>query len=179
MEKCISRCRVVHEAIYDSGGGSGGAKGHGDTAETSKTIASGKVGAKSSTASAAAAPGEAVATAIRGTPPGRGSGAGLGLVVPARARTPVWMGVVDAALLSLLRGFSRAKRCSTEGRALMSMDLQARWKAFFMEGLGREFLKEMEGMGKGREVRIDTFIVACAEGLAADEKEPRSRVCWS
>ncbi|CAN0476750.1 unnamed protein product, partial [Hapterophycus canaliculatus] len=44
--------------------------------------------------------------------------------VPARARRLVWRGVVDALLLSLLRGFSRAPRCSTEGRALMSMDLQ-------------------------------------------------------
>ncbi|CAN0189021.1 unnamed protein product [Scytosiphon promiscuus] len=45
--------------------------------------------------------------------------------VPARARRLVWRGVVDALLLSLLKGFSRAPRCSTEGRALMSMDLQA------------------------------------------------------
>ena len=62
-----------------------------------------------------------------------GGGGGGGVVdapettalVPARARRLVWRGVVDGLLLSLLRGFSRAKRCSTEGRALMSMDLQA------------------------------------------------------
>lgn len=48
------------------------------------------------------------------------------LLVPTRARELAWRGVVDATLLSLLRGFSRAKRCSTEGRALMSMDLQVR-----------------------------------------------------
>ncbi|CAN0269283.1 unnamed protein product, partial [Ectocarpus fasciculatus] len=48
----------------------------------------------------------------------------VGSVVPARARRLVWRGVVDALLLSLLRGFSRVRRCSTEGRALMSMDLQ-------------------------------------------------------
>ncbi|CAM9515699.1 unnamed protein product [Discosporangium mesarthrocarpum] len=45
--------------------------------------------------------------------------------MPLRARGVVWKNVVNAALLSLLRGFSRVGRCSTEGRALMSMDLQA------------------------------------------------------
>ena len=45
-------------------------------------------------------------------------------MVPMRAREMAWRGVVEAALMSLLRGFSRVERCSTEGRALMSMDLQ-------------------------------------------------------
>lgn len=169
VERCIARCRVVHEAMYASGAGSGGAKGHSPTVGTSKTMASGKVGAKSPTV-AADAPGEAVATTTRGTSPGRGNGegngaglgGGLGSVVPARARTPAWMGVVDAALLSLLRGFSRAKRCSTEGRALMSMDLQARLEAchVFMGGLerGEGFPEELMEWGKGREVRIGAVV---------------------
>ncbi|CAN0180707.1 unnamed protein product [Ectocarpus sp. 13 AM-2016] len=60
---------------------------------------------------------------------GAGGGAAdgtVGSVIPTRARRLVWCRVVDALLLSLLRGFSRVRRCSTEGRALMSMDLQAR-----------------------------------------------------
>eukprot|EP00904_Undaria_pinnatifida_P002484 jgi/Undpi1/12236/HiC_scaffold_5.g01912.m1 len=56
---------------------------------------------------------------------GGGGGGGIPALVPMRAREMAWRGVVDAALMSLLRGFSRVKRCSTEGRALMSMDLQA------------------------------------------------------
>lgn len=73
---------------------------------------------------------------IAGTPAGTGNVSGpAGLSsptgqgsreVPARSRGPVWTGVLEATLLALLRGFSRVKRCSTEGRALMSMDLQVR-----------------------------------------------------
>lgn len=55
------------------------------------------------------------------SPVGRGADA---TVVPARARGLAWRGVVEATLLAMLRGFSRVTRCSTEGRALMSMDLQ-------------------------------------------------------
>ena len=59
---------------------------------------------------------------------GGGGGGGIPALVPMRAREMAWRGVVDAALMSLLRGFSRVKRCSTEGRALMSMDLQVGYR---------------------------------------------------
>lgn len=35
----------------------------------------------------------------------------------------VWEDLIDGSYLSLLEGFSKVKFCSTEGRALMSMDL--------------------------------------------------------
>lgn len=74
--------------------------------------------------------GVSVSNGHSGAPRGSSGGGGVGVPgtaasVPARARRLVWRGVVDGLLLSLLRGFSHAKRCSTEGRALMSMDLQA------------------------------------------------------
>lgn len=36
----------------------------------------------------------------------------------------IWTEVVQAAMGALLEAFARVEKCSTEGRALMSMDLQ-------------------------------------------------------
>ena len=43
--------------------------------------------------------------------------------LPASLRRIAWEAVVNSAYSSLLEGFSRVAHCSTEGRALMSIDL--------------------------------------------------------
>ncbi|CAB1113338.1 unnamed protein product [Ectocarpus sp. CCAP 1310/34] len=143
VEEWITRCLLIRGAIYppsqtppsppppppDAGNGS-------SPDADSATTAVDAPAAAAAAAVAAAAGTERSATDRRGRG-GRGGSAGsggagggtadgtVGSVIPARARRLVWRRVVDALLLSLLRGFSRVRRCSTEGRALMSMDLQA------------------------------------------------------
>ncbi|CAM9784337.1 unnamed protein product, partial [Phaeothamnion confervicola] len=58
---------------------------------------------------------------------GRGGGgvAALSVPLPPAAQRRAWAEAVQAIMETLVEGFSRAKSCSTEGRALMSMDLQA------------------------------------------------------
>ena len=43
---------------------------------------------------------------------------------PPQVKIAIWTEIVQAAMGSLLEGFARVERCSTEGRSLMSMDLQ-------------------------------------------------------
>ena len=43
--------------------------------------------------------------------------------LPASLLREAWESLIEGSYASLLEGFSRVSRCSTEGRALMSMDL--------------------------------------------------------
>ena len=43
---------------------------------------------------------------------------------PPQVKVAIWTEIVQAAMGSLLEGFARIEKCSTEGRSLMSMDLQ-------------------------------------------------------
>jgi hypothetical protein len=54
------------------------------------------------------------------------------LLLPETLRHQAWSNVVGASYLSMMEGFSKVPQCSTEGRALMSMDL-----AFFAEGVSK------------------------------------------
>ncbi len=59
-------------------------------------------------------------------PPGMGAMGGLdNMYIPPQVQLPIWNEVVQAVMAALLEGFARVERCSTEGRSLMSMDLQA------------------------------------------------------
>ncbi len=140
MEKWISRCVLVRRAIYPPAAQAppSAVAAPGKAAEGASAAAAsngGSLGAGPAAAAAVAAPsaseanGGGKAAGVNGKPRPRRAGSGgdvpaAAALIPTRARRLVWRGVVDALLLSLLRGFSRAKRCSTEGRALMSMDLQ-------------------------------------------------------
>lgn len=44
--------------------------------------------------------------------------------VPFQAREVIWTEVAQSVMETLVEGFSRIRKCSTEGRAVMSMDLQ-------------------------------------------------------
>ena len=48
-----------------------------------------------------------------------------------------WHHIIESSFLSLLEGFSNVLTCSTEGRALMSIDL-----ATFNNNLGRDIVQE-------------------------------------
>lgn len=64
---------------------------------------------------------------IRG-PEERGSAKLDGLdnmYIPSEAKVLIWTEVAQCIMGTLLEGFSRIDKCSTEGRSLMSMDLQA------------------------------------------------------
>jgi hypothetical protein len=65
------------------------------------------------------------------------------LLLPETLRHQAWSNVVGASYLAMMEGFSKVPQCSTEGRALMSMDL-----AFFAEGVSKygfeRFLPDQE-----------------------------------
>lgn len=42
----------------------------------------------------------------------------------AQVHAVVWTEIVQGVMAALLEGFARVDKCSTEGRAAMSMDLQ-------------------------------------------------------
>lgn len=126
VEKAIARCRLVHTAIHRSSAKSSAASVSGvhEPGSGSHVPLAGSSPTRSRSASASgklsvAGEGSGVAgsSALHEQPPDFTE-------VPAIAQGLAWRGVVDAALLALLRGFGRVTRCSTEGRALMSMDLQ-------------------------------------------------------
>lgn len=149
VEKWIDRCVLIRRAVYPPAAQAPppAAGAHVDGAEGAPTAASngGPLGAApAAAASASEANGGGKAAGVNGKSRPRRAGSGgdaptaaaAAALVPTRARRLVWRGVVDALLLSLLRGFSRAKRCSTEGRALMSMDLQVIFFLSFRRGSG-------------------------------------------
>lgn len=57
--------------------------------------------------------------------------------LPDKAIASIWSGLLTAAYLSMLEGFSRISFCSTEGRALMALDL-----ASFTSGVRPQSIKE-------------------------------------
>lgn len=74
--------------------------------------------------------------------------------IPVGAIERVWTYVVEGAFASLLDGFSRIPMCSTEGRALMSMDLASLASAMRDNGL-QERLKGHASVPKPPQVKTD------------------------
>lgn len=125
VETIIKRCRVIREAVYRVPEPPNAQDPSAREAPSLVAPAEPPLGPTENVIPVAGTPagtGNVSGAAGLSSPPaGQGS-----REVPARSRGPVWTGVLEATLLALLRGFSRVKRCSTEGRALMSMDLQVR-----------------------------------------------------
>ena len=44
--------------------------------------------------------------------------------IPSKLKTLVWESCITFAMEQLVDGYARAKRCSSEGRAMMSLDLK-------------------------------------------------------
>jgi len=78
-------------------------------------------------------------------------------LIPCSVREMIWSEVVQSLMCALVEGFSRIKKCSTEGRALMSMDLQA-------IQLGLDEIKRTRPL-RGR-VYVDSYIKAFYYGDA-------------
>lgn len=62
---------------------------------------------------------------IKGPEGGVVAGMGGGVYIPPSVQLLIWTEVTQSVMGALLEGFARVERCSTEGRSLMSMDLQA------------------------------------------------------
>jgi len=62
---------------------------------------------------------------IKGPDGGVVIGMGVGVYIPPSAQLLIWTEVAQSVMGALLEAFARIERCSTEGRSLMSMDLQA------------------------------------------------------
>lgn len=47
------------------------------------------------------------------------------MYIPPQVQLPIWTEIVQGVMAAVLEGFARVEKCSSEGRALMSVDLQA------------------------------------------------------
>jgi hypothetical protein len=84
-----------------------------------------------------------------------GGGGGFGgldsTYIPPQCQLPIWTEACQAAMAALLEGFARVEACAPEGRALMSMDLQA-----VQSGL--DAIQKVRP-GRGR-VHVDNYVKA-------------------
>jgi len=94
---------------------------------------------------------------IKGPEGGVVAGMGGGVYIPQQVQLLIWTEVTQSVMGALLEGFARVERCSTEGRSLMSMDLQA------VQGGLDEIQKVRPIRGK---VHVDNYVKAFYYGEA-------------